>query len=217
MSKAKKKKNEPKKPPQFNYLLPPEECKRAYAVLGGKPGLDPCGHPDQFLEANKICYGMDVEDDGFQVAWAPHKTVLLNATHGEREPNWGELEKDNKNWHRPDWAWHPFSKWVTKASVEAQRGCTVLAFMPASTDRKWFHQYVCEATSLALLEQRVKCYVPSLVSTGDKPTRGPQPMNPHMMVLFTQDNDIADRFYEVYKKRGMIVEPRPVAEANSAA
>lgn len=196
----------PKKIPQFDYLLPPDECERIYEVLGMPPGLDPCGHPDQFLKADRVCYGTSDEDDGYLVPWREHKTVLLNATHNEREPDWAGIEADNPEWHRPDWKWHAFSKWITKASVEAQHGTTVVAFMPASTDRKWFHQYVAACNSLALLEQRVKCYVPG----PDEPIRGAQPMTAHMMVLWTQDGDLADRFFEVYKARGMIVEPHPV-------
>lgn len=196
----------PKKPPQFNYLLPPEECERIYKVLGGHPGLDPCGHPDQFLQAGTVMYGMGDEDDGFKASWRDYGSVVLNAPHGEREPDWAGIEADNPGWLRPDHPWLPYSKWITKASVEAAQGCTVLAFMPAATDRKWFHQYVVEATSIALLEQRVKCYVPA----PDEPMRGPQPMNSHMMVLWTKDSELADRFFETYKTRGMIVEPRPV-------
>lgn len=207
MTKAKSKSTAPKKIPQFNYLLPPEECTRIYEVLEGKPGLDPCGHPDQFLEAESVCYGMSDADDGFQRSWTEHGTVVLNAAHGEREPDWDAIEKDNPGWVRPDWKWYAFSKWITKVSIEAQRGCTILAFMPASTDRKWFHQYVCEANSISLLEQRVKCFLPV---EGDKPKRGPQPQNGHMMALWTKDSATAERFYEIYKQRGMIVEPRPV-------
>lgn len=201
-----------KKPPQFNYLLPPEECRRIYAVLEGDPGLDPCGHPDQFLKAGTIMYGTNPADDGFQADWTEHRTVVLNATHGEREPDWDGLEKANRGWNRPDWEWHAFSKWITKASVEAQRGATVLAFMPASTDRKWFHQYVCDAQAVAFLEHRVKCYVPSTENADKPPTQGPQPMNAHMMVLYTRDSAVSDRFYDVYGERAMIVEPTPLDE-----
>jgi len=194
----------PKKPPQFHYLLPPEECERVYAVLGGKPGLDPCGHPEQFLEAERVAYGMGDGDDGLMLNWREHETVFLNAPHGEREPDWEGIERDNPGWERPSWPWHPFSKWITKASVEAQSGCTVLAFLPASTDRKWFHHYVVAANSIAFLEQRVKCYVPR---ENADPERGPQPMNPHMLALWTDDSETADRFFETYKGRGMVVEP----------
>lgn len=204
------KEKKPKKPPQFNYLLPPEECERMYKVLGGEPGLDPCGHPDQFLKAKTVMFGMGEDDDGFKASWREHKTVVLNATHGEREPDWEGIETENEGWMRPDWPWHSFSKWITKASVEAQAGCTVLAFMPSSTDRKWFHQYVREANSICFLEQRVKCYIP--VPGSDEPVRGPQPMNPHMMVLWTPEQSIADEFYDAYKERGMIVEPRPLGD-----
>ena len=152
---------QPKKPPQFNYLLPPEECERFYEVLDGHPGLDPCGHPDQFLQADVVMYGTAAEDDGFKAAWRTYRSVVLNAAHGEREPDWDAIEDDNPGWLRPDWPWHSFSKWIMKASVEATNGTTVLAFMPAATDRKWFHQYVPDANLIVLLEQRVKCYRPT--------------------------------------------------------
>ena len=196
----------PKKPPQFNYLMPPEECERIYKVLEGPPGLDPCGHPDQFLDAGQIMYGTADEDDGFKVSWRDYNSVVLNAPHGEREPDWDAIAADNPDWTRPDHPWHPFSRWITKASIEAAAGATVLAFMPAATDRKWFHQYVVAANAVALLEQRVKCYLPSN-KADHPPVRGPQPMNAHMLVLWTKDSALADRFYEVYKERGMIVEP----------
>lgn len=195
--------------PQLNYLLPPTECERIYKVLNGKPQLDPCGHPDQFLQADTVMYGTADEDDGFQAAWHTYGTVLLNPSHGEREPDWDGIERDNPGWLRPDLKWYAFSKWLTKASIEAANGATVLAFMPAATDRKWFHQYVIEANSIALLEQRVKCYVPSN-KIEHPPVRGAQPMNSHMMVLWTKDTATADRFYDTYKTFGMIVEPRPV-------
>lgn len=199
--------SKPKKPPQLNYLLPPEECERVYEVLGGHPGLDPCGHVDQFLKAEKVMYGMDSEDDGFMAPWADYGTVLLNAPHGEREPDWEGIESANPDWHRPDWPWYPFSKWIAKGSAEAQRGATVLAFMPAATDRGWFHDYGPEMNSMALLRQRVKCWIPL---PGGEPIRGPQPQNAHMLVLWTPEATIADRFYEVYRGRGMIVEPKAV-------
>jgi len=197
-----------KKIPQFDYLLPPEECARAYTVLGGPPGLDPCGHPAQFLQATRVMYGMGDEDDGLRESWREHGSVVLNAVHGEREPDWVGIEQDNPGWRKPDWTWHSFSKWLAKASVEAQNGCTVLAFMPASTDRKWFHHYVSGATSLVLLEQRVKCFVPG--GANDEPTRGPQPMTPHMLALWTSDKATSDRFFSTYAGRGMVVEPNPL-------
>jgi hypothetical protein len=204
--------SKPKKIPEFHYLLPPEECERIYTVLGGEPGLDPCGHVDQFLRAKTVLYGMDDADDGLTAQWRDYGTVFLNAPHGEREPDWDTIEKDNPGWQRPDWRWHAFSKWITKASVEAQNGATVIAFMPASTDRKWFHHYVTTSTSIAFLEQRVKCYVPDRTNEDSEPKRGPQPMNPHMVVLWTADKATADRFFETYKARGMVVEPNPVDE-----
>lgn len=183
---------------EFDYLLPPEECDRVYEVLAGEPDLDPCGHPEQFLRAKRVMYGTNTGDDGMLTPWAK-KSVFLNAPHGEREPKVA-----------PDFAWYPYTKWITKASLEAQRGASVVAFMPASTDRRWFHNYVSEATSIALLEQRVKCYVPDRSAVDAAPTRGAQPMTPHMVVLWTSDADTAERFFSTYKDRGMIVEPRPL-------
>lgn len=183
---------------EFDYLLPPEECERVYEVLDGEPTLDPCGHPDQFLKAGRVLYGTNEDDDGMLAPWRGER-VFLNAPHGEREPK-----------HDVDFAWYSFTKWMTKASIESQRGATVLAFLPATTDRRWFHNFVSEATSIVLLEQRVKCYIPDRASTDGPPTRGAQPMTPHMLALWTSDRDTSERFFEAYKSRGMIVEPRPL-------
>lgn len=189
----------PEKRREFDYLLPPEECARVYDVLEGHPTLDPCGHPDQFLEADRVLYGTNTEDDGMLAPWRDQK-VFLNAPHGEREPK-----------HPTDFCWYPFTKWMTKASIESQKGATVLGFLPATTDRRWFHNYVSEATSIVLLEQRVKCYVPDRERVDGPPSRGAQPMTPHMLALWTNDANTAERFYLVYKSRGMIVEPRPLS------
>lgn len=202
MSKTKK----TPKPPQFDYLFPPDACELVYQVLDGRPGLDPCGHPQQFLEAETTLYGMGAEDDGMLASWREHKSVFFNAAHGEREPDWEALDEIGVS--KPDWTWYAYSKWITKASVEAQAGATVFGFMPASTDRKWFHHYAVAANSIAFLEQRVKCYIPGV--RDEPPVQGPQPMNSHMLVLWTSDKKIADRFYEVLKSRAMIVEPIPV-------
>ena len=198
-----------RKPPQLDYLIAQEECERIYKVLGGKPKLDPCGHPDQFIEAEQICYGMEESDDGFLRQWAQSGTVFLNPPHGEREPNWEAIAEDNPDWVKPDWPWYSFSKWIAKASAEGQAGATVLVFMPASTDRKWFHEHVREAQAIVFLKKRVKNYYPA-PRMGDEPIKGKQPMNAHMYVLWTSDKEVADRFYEEFKDRGVVVEPRPV-------
>jgi hypothetical protein len=198
-----------RKPPQLDYMIAPEECDRIYTVLGGNPDLDPCGHPDQFIKAKDTCYGMSEADDGFQRVWQDSGTVFLNPPHGEREPNWDAILEDNPEWVKPDWPWYSFSKWITKASVTGQSGGTVLAFMPASTDRKWFHQYAREAQAIVFLEKRVKSFIPA-PRMGDDPVKGAQPMNAHMFVLWTSDKEVADRFYETYRNLGMVVEPRPI-------
>jgi len=194
------------KPPkiiEYDYLLPPEECERAYRILGGQPTDDPCGHPDQFLKADRVCFGDTAENDGMRLAWGPR--VLLNPTHGERRPE-----------EEPNFEWYPLSRWVQKASIEAQRGSTVLALLPAATDRAWFHTYLPEfAASVCLLRARIKSYAPDREG-GGSPILQPQPRHPHLYALFTKDQATFDRFYEELGKdttererMGVVFEPNP--------
>lgn len=203
-----------KKAPEYDYLLPPEECERAYRILGCKPDVDPCAHPDQFLEAAKKYYGTDADDDGMLAPWVAEDgspaSVVLNASHGERTP------KDH-----PGFEWYPLSRWVMKASAEAQKGATILALLPANTDRIWFHTHVAVdggASSVALLERRIKNYAPDRAGENNgEPIRQPQPMTPHMWVLWTKDKAVFERFYQELGKRGedggrlgFVCEPNPV-------
>lgn len=203
-----------KREPEYDYLLPPEECERAYKILGREPDLDPCGHPDQFLKAGKVYYGTTSDDDGMLAPWVDEDgqpgMVILNASHGERTP------KDH-----PGFEWYPLSRWIMKAAAEAEKGATVLALLPANTDRVWFHNHVAAdggAASVCLLEKRVKNYAPDRTgSNNGEPIKQPQPMQPHMWVLWTKDKAVFERFYTVLGKRdeagarlGFVTEPNPV-------
>ena len=198
------------KPPEYNYLLPPKECEVMYRILGRKPTMDPCGHPDQFLEADKIYYGTGTDDDGMLVPWTQPGGepgfVVLNASHGERAPK-----------VQPNFAWYPLSRWIMKASAEAQKGSTIIAPLPANTDRTWFHAQVTEySASICFLEKRLKFFAPDY-ETGGPPKELPQPMVPHMYVLWTKDKDVFERFYQELGARdanggrlGFVTEPNPV-------
>lgn len=184
---------------QHDYLTPPEECEAIYRILDGEPALDPCGHPDQFLKAARVLYGDPHEGDGLAARWSDHgTTAFLNPTHGDREPQ-----------EPPNFTWHPFTQWVMKASLEAQRGVTVLAFLPAATDRRWFHQYMPETQIVCLLEKRVKSFAPA-EKYGDPPIRCKQPNSAHLYALWTKEKAAVERFYEALKDRGFIAEPSPI-------
>ena len=205
-----------KKAPEYDYLLPPEECERAYRILGRKPTLDPSGHPDQFLEADRILYGTAGEDDGMLVSW-DSGSVILNPCHGERQPK-----------EHPGFEWYPLSRWIMKANTEASAGATVLALLPANTDRRWFHAHVAVdggASSIAFLERRIKSFAPDRKNENDgKPIRQPQPMAPHMWVLWTADAAVFERFYTELglrdeddgSRHGFVTEPNPIEPAEPA-
>lgn len=190
-----------KKPdPEFNYILPAAECEMIYRILGREPDLDPCGHPDQLLRAGSILYGDPDNDDGMMSAWAKVTnagSVVVNPPHGERKPEHVDL----------NFKWYPFSRWMMKCVAEAQRGSTILAFLPASTDRIWFHQHVPTATSICFLQRRVKCMVPD----GSGSLRcGDQPKTPQAYALWTSDFATSERFYEELSPRGFVADPNPV-------
>lgn len=194
--------------PEYDYLLPEADCEIAYKILGRKPTLDPCGHPEQFLQADHVAYGTSTDDDGMLMSWKD-QVVVLNPAHGERQPT-----------EQQDFAWYPLSRWVMKASSEAHTGATVLALLPAYVDRVWFHQHVAclgAAASICFLEKRVKSYAPDRSGTnGGRPVLQPQPMHPHMWVLWTSDTAVFEGFYKVLgarnekgKRLGFVTEPNP--------
>lgn len=189
-----------KKAPEFNYLFPPEECEYVYRVFGGKPSLDPCGHPEQFLEAERVLYGDPAapDDNGMALSWAG-ETVFLNPSKGER------LDPSLPG---PGFQWYPFSKWIMKAVVESQKGANILLFAPSTTDTTWFHTQVVTAQSICFLNKRVKSYRPD-TDTGN-PVLGIQPKEGHLLALWTADEEVFRRFGEVYEDRGLIVDPNPL-------
>jgi hypothetical protein len=211
----------------LHYLFPPNWCEVVYTILDDVPDRDPMGHPDQIMDARHIHYGTEDADDGMQVPWLPGETVFLNSHHTVREPKPEVLENLN-------FTWYPLTDWLTKASICGQRGTTVITHLPASTDRKWFHHIVSEtATSIAFLKKRIPCLLPSK----DGPTVAPDPKYAAMLVLWTRDLAIYNRWYEVLayahevdrvfgsmrmrkgRKFGVLMEPNPLvdpAEMNEA-
>ncbi len=45
-------------------------------------------------------------------------------------------------WMNPPYGRNQTGKWVEKAYRESQKGCLVVALLPARTDTKWFHQFI---------------------------------------------------------------------------
>ena len=49
------------------------------------------------------------------------------------------------------------SKWVKKCSDEARKPNTkVVALLPARTDTRWFHQYICRKAEIRFIQGRLK-------------------------------------------------------------
>jgi phage N-6-adenine-methyltransferase len=63
------------------------------------------------------------------------------------------------DWHGKCWMNPPYGreigKWVKKAYEESQKGCKVVALLPARTDTKWFHDY-CLKGKVEFLRGRIK-------------------------------------------------------------
>lgn len=65
-----------------------------------------------------------------------------------------------QSWSSVCWMNPPYgrgiNKWVEKAYEEAQKGATVVCFIPARTDTKWWHDYVSKAAEIRFVRGRVK-------------------------------------------------------------
>lgn len=93
--------------------------------------LDPCSNE----ENHKCSKYYTVEDDGLSQDWGG-ESVFMNPPYGR-----GEIDK-----------------WVKKASEESQKkNTTVVALIPASTDTKWFHNYIYgKAKEIRFVKGRLK-------------------------------------------------------------
>lgn len=93
--------------------------------------LDPCSNE----ENHKCSKYYTVEDDGLSKDWSG-ETVFMNPPYGR-----GEIDK-----------------WVKKASEEASKENTiVVALIPASTDTRWFHNYIYhKAKEVRFIKGRLK-------------------------------------------------------------
>lgn len=74
----------------------------------------------------------DEATDGLQQDWAPH-TCWMNPPYGRT-----------------------IGKWVEKAYQESLKGATVVCFVPARTDTKWWHEFVARASEVRFVKGRVK-------------------------------------------------------------
>lgn len=84
----------------------------------GPFGLDVCASKEN---AKCHCYYTEI-DDGLRKNWA------IDIQHGSC-------------WMNPPYG-REIGKWVKKAYEESQKGCLVVALLPARTDTRWFHQYI---------------------------------------------------------------------------
>lgn len=93
--------------------------------------LDPCSND----ENHKCDKYFTVDDDGLSKDWSG-ETVYMNPPYGR-----GEIDK-----------------WVKKASEEsAKENTQVVALIPASTDTRWFHEYVYnKAKEIRFVKGRLK-------------------------------------------------------------
>lgn len=185
---------------KVDWLTPPEDVENIIVpILGGMPDVNPCDHPVSFVKAKHRFYGdKDAPiSDGFKQKW--HKmgrTAYVNPSALNLPP------KQNECPH-PLPYFHKLSEWVTKMYLEGQH-MTVLAMLPNTVDRAWFHNYVVDANAFCLLEQRRQCHQPD----GNGGTISmKQPNGGHQYVLWTGEQNIIDRFCDVLSDEGLIVEP----------
>ncbi|MEA4960369.1 DNA N-6-adenine-methyltransferase [Lutispora sp.] len=84
---------------------------------------------------NCKCYrGLFIEKfDGLQEDWYRERSIWLNPPYGRQ-----------------------IGKWVKKAYVESQKGCTVVCLLPARTDTKWFHDYIYNKAEIRFIKGRLK-------------------------------------------------------------
>ncbi|MDH2135119.1 helix-turn-helix domain-containing protein [Sphingobium yanoikuyae] len=103
----------------------------------GRIGLDVAGHPDAFVQCDRMFLFDERGEDGLALPWMA-ETVWCNP---------------------------PFSsqlKWVRKAHDEVQRGNakTVIMLVPARTESRFFHDVITVEADVALLRGRIKFITP---------------------------------------------------------
>jgi len=88
--------------------------------------LDPCASPDNAKCDNYYT----ADDDGLTQSWQGH-IVFCNPPYSET------------------------ALWVEKALNESQGNCTIVMLLPASTDTRWFHDFVYNQAEVRFLKGRV--------------------------------------------------------------
>lgn len=87
--------------------------------------IDVCAHNHN----NKLPFyfgpGSRLAEDGLKTEWL----------------GWDFERKLETCWMNPPYG-REIGKWIKKASEEAQKGCTVVALLPARTDTRYFHDYI---------------------------------------------------------------------------
>lgn len=63
-------------------------------------------------------------------------------------------------WAGTCWCNPPYGRkigdWVKKADESAKAGATVVMLLPARTDTKWFHEYICGLAEIRFIRGRLK-------------------------------------------------------------
>jgi len=90
--------------------------------------LDPC-----CTSANAKCARYFTRaEDGLAQSWSGHR-VFMNPPYGRE-----------------------IAKWVAKARLESEAGCTVVGLLPARTDARWWHQNVMSYADVHFIAGRLK-------------------------------------------------------------
>jgi len=107
-------------------------------------GLDPCGHPDSFVNAKETYYWMDgrigplVTNDGLATSWRNKGLVFCNPPYGKE-----------------------LSKWTAKCKKEFGGGLPngsqdqLILLVPSRTDTRWFQDDITDATMTCFLKGRL--------------------------------------------------------------
>lgn len=158
-------------------------------VFGGKPDLDPCGHPDAFgLAARQVWLPEHLGDewsiagfaaelvigDGLLVSWASRR-VFVN-------PPFDDL-----------------AAWTAKCANEAWSGAEVILLLPSRTDTAYWHEPLATANLLCLWRGRMKFV--------GAPASCPFPIT---LAYWGRRPAV---FHAVFGARGMIVAPSPMRRA----
>jgi site-specific DNA-methyltransferase (adenine-specific) len=89
--------------------------------------LDVCASPHNA----KVSRYFTRDDDGIQQAWSG--VCFCNPPYGRE-----------------------ISKWVRKASQEAERGVTTVMLIPARTDTSWWHRYIESQSEVRFIRGRIR-------------------------------------------------------------